>query len=203
MGKGRRDDRLSLNMNIFLMKFLLAFVCFSSCLYAQDIQNAIKAEMKKEVIYNGNRYKVYNNWISGGAGAAYSTGTAPLQFAGGVDYNFHLKLSYFQLGFLLSGDAFRNYNNTQLHLCYGKRKESNEYNFAYFGGLSYSTGYENSQAAKPYSTVGFYLNSQLVRKLKYDIGIGMAAFVDVNFTQTIGGLQIILYFSGAYKGKAK
>ena len=177
------------------------FIPFSS-LKAQDGEN----EFKKIIIIDGKRYKPYNNWLSLSAGAALNTGNPNLQFVGGLDYNFHIKGNYFQLGLFLSGDDFGNYNNYNLaHLCYGKRKEDEKKNFSYFGGLSYSTGYEREGGgykATPYQQLGLYASTEYIKKLTYDVGLGGSFFVDVNLIQTIIGLRANVFFSGAYKGKA-
>ncbi|MEO6884087.1 MAG: hypothetical protein ABI199_08685 [Bacteroidia bacterium] len=159
--------------------------------------------LKETIVINNKIFKIYNNWLSGGGGQAYNSALTKSQFVWGADYNFHIQAHYYQLGFLLAGDAFGNYNNTQLHICYGGRKENEVFNLAYFIGPSYaiiypkdSTGYSVNSV----SAFGVFGEVQMVRKISYDTGIGADIFVNVNSYQTIAGLRIILYFSGAYQG---
>ncbi|MDQ3047702.1 MAG: hypothetical protein M3R27_09160, partial [Bacteroidota bacterium] len=48
---------------------------------------------------------------------------------------------------------------------------------------------------------GIYLQAEAVKKITYDVGIGASIFADWNQEQSIIGAKIILYFSGAYRGK--
>jgi hypothetical protein len=183
---------------------LLIALCSLSPAIAQEKKDA--PDLKQEVVIGGKRFKVYNNWLSGGGGAGYNTQVPQLQFIGDVNFNFHIKGNYFQTGLILSGDAFGNYNNTVYHAGYGKRKENEKYNFAAFGGISYTRGYrkidrETYNIDKPYKVPGLYIDAQAIRKVSYDVGIGIALTADVNSVRTLAGVVGTLYFSGAYKGK--
>lgn len=161
-------------------------------------------DLDQEIVINKKRFKVYNNWLSGGGGAAYSTQIPQMQFLGQLDYNFHLKQNYFQLGLALAGDEFGSYNNYNFHAGYGKRIENARINFSVFGGLSYTQGYlkeGKTYRSEPYKEPGLYINSQLIKKITYDVGIGVGAFADYNSKRLLGGLTGVIYFSGAYKGR--
>lgn len=161
---------------------------------------------KQDTIIGTNIFRKHSNWLSGGFGQAKNSSHDNSQFVGGVDYNFHILLKYFQLGLFLSGDKYGTYNNYQFHGCYGKRIETTSINFAYFGGLSYSAFFERDGGIyKPTSKtdLGVYANAEFIKKIKYDVGIGASAFIDINSHQNIIGAKIDLYFSGAYKGKVE
>ena len=186
------------------MKKILFLLCFfaASAVYAQDT-----VDTKKIIVIDGKRFKVYNNWLSGGLGIGYNNTIAKMQLPLGVDFNFHIQGQYFQLGTMLIGDQVaRNTNNYQLHFGYGRRKESTSMNFAYFAGFSHTTGYELENGLfrrDPYNTWGLYGQAQYIRKLTYDVGIGPALFVDWNPKRTVYGVRVDLFFSGAYKGPNK
>ncbi|MDQ3049215.1 MAG: hypothetical protein M3R27_16840, partial [Bacteroidota bacterium] len=100
------------------------------------------APLDSEFVINNKRIKYYNNWLTAGAGVQQNLSyKREPGFAGGLDFNFHIKHHYFQLGAILSGERFGSYNNYQFHLGYGKRHEDRSVHIAGFAGLSYSTGY--------------------------------------------------------------
>ena len=188
-------------MKRLLLLLFAAIMAFPAL--AQEKQPA--PDLDKEIVINKKRFKVYNNWLSGGGGAGYNTQIPQLQFIGQLDYNFHIKQNYFQLGVVLAGDEFGSYNNYNFHGGYGKRIENAKINFSVFGGLSYTQGYmklnKEAYAEEPYKEPGLYLNAQLIKKITYDVGLGIGALVDYNSKRLLGGLTGVIYFSGAYKGK--
>ncbi len=159
----------------------------------------------KQLEHNGNLYKVYNNWISGGAGYGFSYSPDRDIFHLGLDYNFHIKWHYFRTGFFLSGRRFGDYDNTNFHACYVLRKETIKYNFSGFAGPSHSSGFRWT-SGKPdyknvYREVGLLGGVQAVWKLKYDVGLGLSLIGDWNKYQSMVLLRADLYLSGAYAGK--
>jgi hypothetical protein len=165
------------------------------------------APLDSEFLIKDKRFRYYNNWITAGAGGQQNLSyKQKLGFSGGLDYNFHLKHHYFQLGLLITGERYGFYNNYQFHLGYGKRFEDNVFHAAVFGGISYSTGYakeHDSVYTRKYDQPGLYLQGEIVKKITYDVGVGLAVFADVNLEQTIIGFRGILYFSNAYRGSTK
>ena len=162
-------------------------------------------DLKAEIVINKKRFKVYNNWLSGGGGAGYNTRVPQLQFIGQLDFNFHIQANYFQLGLALAGDEFGDYNNSVFHAGYGRRRETTKYNLSAFGGLSYTKGFVKRgnvyDVNNPYKEPGLYINAQAIKKISYDVGIGLGLIADVNQKRTLAGISAIVYFSGAYKGK--
>lgn len=161
---------------------------------------------KKEIVYDDKRYRVYNNWLSIGAGASYNSKWPKDEKNIGVDFSFHIKKHYWRVGGFLSGRDYTAANNYSFHLGYGLRKEANKFNLSAFAGpsLSYfrrplkdSTHYNLSLV---YSEVGGYAVLEAIYKLKYDIGIGGQIFCDYNQVQMVYGVRLILYFSSAYRG---
>ncbi|MFI5150316.1 MAG: hypothetical protein ACHQRM_11335 [Bacteroidia bacterium] len=162
---------------------------------------------KKEVIVNGKRFRVYNNWMSIGMGEGFNTILPLAQSILNVDLHFHISDQYFQLGTFLSGDRFLSFNNYNAHICYGLRREDTKSNkfmslgpsyswgFPYLGGGQYSSG--------SYSAAGLYAEGEWIFKVAYDLGLGVSAFADWNTRQTVGGLRLELFFSLGYRGERK
>lgn len=155
-------------------------------------------------VINNKNFKYYNSWLTAGAGWQQNvTYKRNLGFTGGVDFNFHVKQYYFQLGTNITGEKFGFYNNYQFHFGYGKRFEDKDFHFAGFAGLSYSSGRGkvDSIYIRPYSQPGLYVQGEVVKKVAYDVGVGASLFADWNQEQTMIGFRFIIYFSGAYRGK--
>jgi hypothetical protein len=162
---------------------------------------------KEEILFDGKRYRKYNNYLTIGAGPNYSSIRSSDQKNIGADFQFHARTQYFQLGAFLSGDDFTNNKNTQFHLGIGLRHERNYYHFAAFIGPSYSIFVTEKKDTAgvvidhPVSTtLGGHISLQAVYKFKYDVGIGGEIFADISNKQQIVGARAIIYFSGAYRG---
>lgn len=164
---------------------------------------------KEEIIFDNKRYRLYNNYVTLGGGVSLSTIRNNSQRTAGIDYHFHIRRTYFQLGVLLSGNEFFSNNHLQAHFCYGIRKEDGKNHFAAFGGFSYYQGVEGvaPQPAVYYGGSGFYFAGQYVRKITYDVGGGIEAFADIGYStpfwgrdQALYGVKLIVFFSGAYRG---
>ena len=169
-------------------------------------------EKKKEVIFNNKRYRVYNNYFTAGGGKCYNSGWKDLELTTGFDFNFHIDKKYFQVGGLLTGPGFGNNNNIQIHACWGYRMERFKYQWAAYGGVSYTDGYYlqtgyMQQADTTYKVkfgaIGAYAAVQFYYKLKFDYGLGLMAFIDANSQQTLTGFRVEFFFSGAYRGLKK
>lgn len=192
-----------------MFKHLFIFICFCHALsYAQ--RDSSKYDRLEELIHKDKRYVVNNNYLTAGFGFAYSTIRDVEQSAIGIDYIFHIKRNHFQIGFLMSGKEFLSNNNIQGHVCYGYRFEDERKNVAVFGGLSYNTGVlppvlraTDTLPARIYDAAGLYLSASYIKKLSYDIGFGLEGIFEINTIQMFGGIKAILFFSGAYRGKAK
>lgn len=161
---------------------------------------------KKEIVFEDKRFRVYNNWISGGAGPAWHSDNPRTQLALGLNFNFHIKQYYFRVGGMFSGDRFGTWNNYHGHAGYiFKRRENEKMNQSVLAGISYSTGYRFIYAGhydgeNPYRKAGLYLEYQYIRKLNYDFGIGTSFFADINDLNQIVGMRVDVFFSGAYRG---
>lgn len=194
--------------------FILAFcIFFGESYFAQKDSVLVKNkkdttafDRKKEIAFDGKRYRVYNNWLSVSAGANYNTRWPKDEKNIGVDFSFHAKQHYFRAGGFLSGTDFTASNNYSFHLGYGLRKEGNKYNLSAFVGPSLSyfrrplSDSSNYNLGTVYNQVGGYAVIEAVYKFKYDVGIGGQLFCDYNQVQMVYGARIILYFSSAYRG---
>lgn len=188
-----------------MKKIALIFLtfCFAFCLAQKD---TLPFDRKKEIVYDGKRYRVYNNYLTFGGGKAYSDIRTKEQSVINADFQFHLQKEYFQIGFYMSGDKFLRNTNVQGHICYGYRYEKELFNLAGFIGPSYSyfvTGSTDTAGVftvKEHNAFGGYLALQGIYKIKYDVGIGIELYADISAEQKMAGARVILYFSGAYRG---
>ena len=179
-----------------------------------QIQNAQLKEIykepfdkKREVVFNNKKFRVYNNYVSGGAGKCFNGGWKDWEFCPALDFNFHIQKQYFQAGGLLAGPNLGINNCLQLHFCYGYRYDRSNYMLAAYGGVSYTDGYlkpvNDTSNATLFKAVGGYIAMQYFYKVKFDYGIGATAFMDINPTQVLTGIRLELFFSGAYRGVKK
>jgi hypothetical protein len=157
---------------------------------------------KEEIIFRNKRYRIHNNYLTLGAGAATSSRRNLSQRVMGADFQFHVRRQHFQAGVMMSGDEFLSNNQIQAHLGYGLRKESNLTNLAVFLGPAYHSGVTGNAAGLPEFYQGFamYASAQAVVKLAYDIGIGIEIFDELSPRQNLFGFKVIAFFSGAYRG---
>jgi hypothetical protein len=160
---------------------------------------------KEEIIYNNNRYRIHNSYLTLGAGFLQSNIRKSLQRKIGIDFQFPIKRLHFQAGVMMSGETFGSNNNIQGHIGYGLRQEKNKSNLAAYIGPSYHTGVTVDATNNPvfYQGWGVYACVQAVNKFSYDIGLGAELFTDISRTQRIVGLKLIAFFSGAYRGPKK
>ena len=170
---------------------------------AKTVKKKKYPSLDSTFVLNNKKFRYYNNWLTLGAGVQQNLSyKRTLGFAGGLDYNFHIKDQYFNAGTVITGERFGFYNNYQFHVGYGRRYEDNDFHTSAFAGISYSTGYGkvDSVYSRPYQQVGLYIQGELVKKIAYDVGIGVSLFGDFNAEQSIVGARLVLYFSGAYRG---
>ncbi len=165
-------------------------------------------DRKKEIVLQNKRYRIYNNYLTAGAGQCFNSGWKEIDLCTAFDFNFHAQKKYFQVGGTLVGPALWNNNCIQLHAGWGYRYERCNYQLAAYGGLSYSNGYYLQQTDTniykvKMNTVGAYAALQYFYKFKFDYGIGLSAFFDINAKQTLTGIKLELFFSGAYRGFKK
>ncbi len=168
---------------------------------------------KKEIAYDGKRYRVYNNWLSFGVGPGFNSHwfkDEKDEKNACVDYSFHIKQYYFRLGGFMSGRDFTQFNNYSFHGGIGLRKEEPKYNLSMFLGpslsffrrpLSDSTEFGlPTVLGSVYNRVGGYACVEAIYKFKYDLGLGGQIFCDYNEVQIVYGVRILAYFSSAYRG---
>lgn len=204
-----------------LFALLIGYVAFTQAqvgksVFGKDPDNQLSAlykaeyNRKAEIKLDGKKYRIYNNYVTFGIGKGYNSIWNQGFVTTGIDFNFHLGKTYFQAGGYVQGPGFYNKEQVQLHLAGGYRKESYQYFWAAFGGISYSNGYypvmvngivhQDSTVYPIMSQVGAYAALQMFYKLKFDYGIGLTVFGDVNSKQYMVGARIELFFSGAYRG---
>ena len=86
---------------------------FGGACFAQT--DTAKFNPKQEIVYDGKRYRVYNSWLSVGAGAGYNTKWPKDEKNLGADFSFHIKQYYFRAGAFMSGSDFTASNNYSFH----------------------------------------------------------------------------------------
>ncbi len=187
----------------FLCLFLFSIVSFYS-------QPKGDFDRKKEITYDGKRYRVFNNYLTAGGGTCYNSYIQNTNLNIGVDFNYHIRQVYFQSGIFLAGPQFGNYSHLQLHTSVGKRFELNKFNMAGYLGPSMSFINRpiidtalNQIRSRILQPLGFHAAVQFTYKFKYDVGIGVSLFSDINKEQSVYGLRLELFFSGAFLGDKK
>jgi hypothetical protein len=162
-------------------------------------------ERKKEIVLQNKRYRIYNNYLVVGIGKCYNSGWQEFDLCTAFDFNFHAAKNYFQIGGNLVGPALWNNNTLQFHAGWGYRFERCNYQLSAYGGVSFSDGYRLLQSGVDSTKVrsnnlGGYISLQYLYKLKFDYGVGVSTFFDVNAKQALIGIKLDIFFSGAYKG---
>jgi len=188
--------------------FFLCILLFSIVsLYAQPKGDF---DRKKETTYDGKRYRVFNNYLTAGGGTCYNSYIQNTNLNIGIDFNYHIRQVYFQTGIFLAGPQFGNYSHLQLHTAVGKRFELNTFNMAGYLGPSMSfinrpliDSVNNQIRSRTLQPFGFHAAVQFTFKFKYDVGIGVSLYSDINKEQSVYGLRLELYFSGAFLGDKK
>ncbi len=157
---------------------------------------------QEEILFDGKRYKLYSNYVTGGPLIASSTIRSQAQKGIGIDFNWHIKRRYFQTGVMMSGLDFGDNNHISGHFTVAQRKEGNYYSLAGFIGPCYSYGVTGDITTGPqfYNVFGGYASIQYVVKFNYDLGLGIEVFSEVSPKQAMFGAKLVAFFSGAYKG---
>lgn len=168
-----------------------------------------KYDRKEEILFDGKRYRKFNNYLTIGGSFFNSNLRSDAQRGVCLDFHFHIRREYFQTGIAISGNKFLENNQTQLRFGYGYRKETGKYNLALFGGPTLFYGVygitDTAGTSRPefYQGIGGYISAQATRKIAYDIGVGAELFADFNYKQAAAGIKLFLFFSGAYRGVKK
>lgn len=190
---------------IFVIALLLGLLSLP-VLRAQDTSKfMIQENFKREIVIGDKRYRVYNNWVCFGAGPAYHSENPRTQLAVGLDFQFHIKKPYFNIGIEVSGDDFGVWNNYSGHIGYvAWRKETERRNMAAVAMLTYTQGYTYIYAghfeSNRWDRAGVRVAFQYTMKLQYAVGVGPTFFVDWNEKRTMVGVRLDGYLSGAYRG---
>ncbi len=186
-----------------IFSFLLFFSLFSFLFaFAQEKQK--KDELKLERNIRGNRFKIYNNYVSFGSGFSREITEVNYHIPMEVGYHFHIKRHNFKAGYFRSnvlglfGYEYDRVLN-DLHLGYGIRRETKALNVAFYACVSRAFGQINPVTG--FGLWGAYAEAQFFRKLYYDVGAGATLFFEYNKVMPMAGLRIDFFLSGAYRGK--
>ncbi len=191
--------------HLFLFLFFIGIQSFQGQEKDSSSSKRRPFNRKEEILFENNRYRIHNNYLTLGAGFVESTLRENTQLTVAVDYQFRIRYQKFQVGGMMSGDELFSNNYLQAHAGYGWRKENNKTNFATFIGPTYFSGVAGKSGQEPdlFTGFGVYASIQAVLKIKYDIGIGVELFGEVNYKQNYFGIKFIAFFSGSYRGVKK
>lgn len=186
-------------------------LCVSaSSLWAQDPVKTTRSLTKWErrfrrISVDDKIYQQGSNWFTAAGGVGYSTSLQKQEINTTLAYHFRYKPVYFRLGYHFSSDRFflkrPDYFLNDFHTGAGLRVERNHFNFAFFIGPSWAYCYvEEPDEIGPvaYHALGALTEVQLTFKYFYDLGIGTSLYGSFNKHYQVIGLQLHLYFSGAY-----
>lgn len=192
------------------MKNLILLILF---IFAGGIARAQFPVPKTEqthIFYKGKRYKVKSNWLTIGAGKTSDFGVAKEMISAAIDYNFYWKKGLWKFGYYRNGNLSYYQNSVlhvnDLHVAYGFRNQTTRRNLAAFAGISRISGIDfnlDKKAFTPFKTFGVYADIEAVRKITYDVGIGISLYGNYNVSLPLIGIRLDLYFSNAYKEKFK
>jgi hypothetical protein len=97
-----------------------------------------------------------------------------------------------------------------MYLAAGWRRETQKSNLAVFGGVSraYGANFHHADSLgrnyyRGFTAPGFYASVDYTFKIFYDLGLGVSLFESVNRSYNVTGIQLHVYFSGAFKGEIK
>jgi hypothetical protein len=193
-----------------MIRLKLFIILFINCITVVAQEAPVKKPelhyyRKEEIIYDGKRYRIHNSYVTVGGGFMQSSIRQGSQKTLGVDFQLPVRKLHFQLGGMVSGYGFGSDNNRQLHVGWGYRRERTGDNLAVYAGPSYYWGVRGDTSTGPinYQGMGAYVCVQAIKKLVFDIGIGIEGFAEFSKTQRLFGFRIIAFFSGAYQGVRK
>ncbi len=179
------------------LKILLIFITISFSIFSQT----------DEFITNkGEKYKKASNWLSVRYGIGYNQISEVNEENLMLDYHFKIRKWYFDAFYHFSSDKYfqkrSNQKLSDIGIGTGYRVETKKTNFSVFGAPSLAYGSRKKAGEDFYlmfETIGFVANVEYVYKFFYDIGIGINLYTSYNKYSWTNGLQLSLYFSGAYR----
>ena len=161
-------------------------------------------DTKEEITIKKDRFLKKTNWVTLGWGYGQKLNSSDYSFPGSLNFYFHVKQVYFNLGAMRSkldvftGSYTENFL-TDYHGTIGFRSETRKNSFSYFAGPSYVHGLLDSVTT--FKGIGAYAEIQFIQKIYYDIGIGSSIFVNYNRSFPILGIRLDFYFSNAFRGR--
>ncbi len=187
---------------------IICLLVFSRIIVAQENSD-------EEFIIGNKIYKPNANWFKMAQGISYHFSLGQLEHNTLLSYSFRIKKYWFQAGYHVSSSRFFIRPSMQrlndIFMMYGKRKETQKVNVAAFVGLAFAYGgtfhhaeWNDGSLTEWYigfNQPGFITTLDVTYKPIYDLGIGFSAFASVNKRYNVVGLQLHIYFSGAYQGK--
>lgn len=171
----------------------------------------------EEFIIKNKIYKPGSSWLKIGEGYGYHFRLQKFEYNTVISYSFRVKDIFLQGGYHVSSDKFFTQHTYQklndFYFAAGWRSETIKSNISVFAGPAYAYGgtfdhisYENGKYEKWYrgfNQLGLYACADYTFKIFYDLGFGVSLYGSINKYYNVTGLQIHLYFSGAFKGEIK
>lgn len=163
-----------------------------------------------EVNYKGNIYKQGNNWLSFGLGPAYKIGYNNWNQSFTLSYHYRFRGVYFNLGWHYSTSQLIGLKPIRIlhqmdflndiHLGAGLRVEGRWHHVGFFIGPSWAFSLlpTSENTSTFYHNLGVVINTEIIFKYLYDIGVGVNLFGSFNKRHQVAGVQLRFYFSNAF-----
>lgn len=194
------------------IKYLLFIVMLFFAFTVKGQDNKYEEFIIKEKIY-----KPGCSWLKFGVGVGYNWKHKENEQNLNLAFSFRAKNTYIQAGYHVSSDEFVTKGSGQklndIYVALGKRKETLKYNLSIFGGPSFAYGANfdhysvingvTSKWYKGFSDIGLFASAEYTYKLFYDMGLGVSIYSSINKNYFVSGIQLHIYFSGAFKGQIK
>jgi hypothetical protein len=194
-------NKLGVANRIFILGLL--FIVNINGFAQKKTETEKRDEKNKEKNIDGNRYRVFNNYINFGMGVGRAFNNSTITLPVHIDYNFRVNNNMFQVGYfrsempILWGSYTENFVN-DLHFGFNLRRENKKLNRGLIIGPSVNFGLKNNVS---FLEPGVYASAQLIRKVFYDVGFGLSVFANYNRAYAFAGSRLEIYLSSSYKGK--
>jgi hypothetical protein len=172
----------------------------------------------EEFIIRDKIYKPGCTWLKFGVGVGYNWYLNETEKNANLAVSFRIKKIFLQTGYHVSSDMFftqRSYQKlNDLYLATGWRRETIKSNTSVFVGPSFSygstfdhystfNGVRDKKWYRGFDQFGLFISTEYTFKIYYDLGLGVSAYGSINKYYSVTGLQVHIYFSGAFKGEIK
>jgi len=159
---------------------------------------------KGRIVYKNKIYRQNAPYLTAGYGAGYSFESKKIEQDMSASFQYFFPKFGLQIGYHTSSDTkiwWKSYQKlNDLFLGVGKRWENTRYNFAVFGGPTWSYGnyLVTDSTYQGFHSLAFRGEALATYKLSYDVGVGLSLCTSVNKDYSTVAAQIHLFFSTAF-----